>query len=124
MTVAEASRAAGRPLIVHEECGTGYLEGFEELGFLLDGGGRILTIRAGEGIHTISGAHVGITESELLRIYPAARAETGPYSSPVMRITSAMGATVDFYLRGDDHTVTGILVAANEDDARALGSCD
>ena len=127
MTVAEASRAAGRLLSVNDNCGSAYFDDLDGIGILLGTENRILSISASAPeIHTISGAHVGMTETELRSIYPGVREATGMYSSPILRITSADGAVVDFYLQvhGEDPTVGAILIGASEQDAEALSPCD
>ena len=125
MTLDEAAQAAGRGVTEYPDCGGGAgLEGFDELG-LTHNEGRIVNIFTwGPSIRTISGAYVGTTRPELLSIYPGARAVTGQHSAPVLRITNPSGAQVDFYMQGENDSVSAIQVAGNADDARTTSACD
>jgi hypothetical protein len=126
MTLDEASRAAGFTITESTDCpGAAHAPQVGDLLVTVTSGGRIAHLSTNApSLSTISGAHVGTTEDELLAIYPAARTETGHHSAPVYRITNASGARVDFYMQGANDTVSAIVVAANEDDYRVLNACD
>ena len=125
MTLDEASKAAGLAVTEPSQCpGSAHGEGLPGLSITHDGD-RIVSIGTNQpGIRTVSGAEVGTTEADLLAIYPHARAASGQHSAPILRITNPSGRLVDFYMQGENGTVSAMLVAGSETDARAVPSCD
>ena len=125
MTVAEASTASGQLVTENRGCETAHIDGYaDDFGFTL-ADGRITTVSMwGTGLQTISGAHSGMTEAEVLRIYPGATRVSGPNAASMLRITGGHGALVDFHLVPDGDTVGSIVVAQNTDYVEWLSPCD
>ena len=125
MTLGEASRASGQLVTENRGCETALIDGYADaFGFTL-ADGRIETVSAwGTGLQTISGARPGMTEAEVLRIYPGARPVTGDDTVRALRITGSGGRVVDFHLPPEGGTIGSIVVARDAGYLEWRSPCD
>jgi hypothetical protein len=123
MTFDEASRAAGVAVTPNATCGgAGHVAGLPDV-YVLHRENRIIKIGVKDPtVLTISGAHIGTSEAELLAIYPHAVPALGDHGVPVLRITGPTGALINFYISAN--SVSGMALAGNDKDARELADCD